>query len=582
MADGSSSVDFTVRLLNQVTAPARQIQTAMAGVDKSFKATRKTLEAPPPKRGGLSDWDKMVSKARLSQTKDFAASHKKLTDAMAKPQDTSGGFGAIAGELGLFALAEGAVRSVYGAVWESVKAVGRLGLSFLEASESAAEFGQRSVLAIGFLTNDTANAAAAFDNTRHLAQSLGLDVEATEHSFQRLLAAQFSIGKSTELIKMGADLQAIGASADEVSGALLAITQIKSKGKLQAQEMLQLQERGISSELVYNALQKSLGKNKGQVQKMQQAGKITGDVAIEAIIDAIKHKTHESNLGEAGKAFADSTITGMRNQFAAGVSNFFLDVGKELEPGMVQLTQLVKGTIVKLAENQELRDVGSALLERWGQFINFMTRNWPRIEGMLVVGLHAVVGAAGLLIKAGDWVVEHWDGVSTALQGLTVVALGAGIAISTVVGLIAAPFVLAGAAITGVIGLIKGAIDFITEAVPLWYNMGKILVGNLVMGMLAMIPGVQATAGLIAQIPGLELRGGAAVAGATAASSSAALGGVTAVTEASRTTSGRAVVINGGVNATVQHVEGESPESLGGRIVATVHSEIIKVLAEHT
>ncbi len=582
MADGSSSVDFTVRLLNQVTGPARQIQTAMAGVRDTMKSTKRALEAPASKRGSLSDWDKMVSKARLSQTKDFAASHKKLTDSMAKPQASGGGFGALAGELGLFALAEGAIRSVYGAVWEGVKAVGRLGVGFLEAAENAAEFGQRSVLAIGFLTNDTANAAAAFDNTRHLAQSLGLDVEATQHSFQKLLAAQFSIGKSTELIKMGADLQAIGASADEVSGALLAITQIKSKGKLQAQEMLQLQERGISSELVYNALQKHYGKSKAEVQKLQQAGKITGDVAIEAIIDAIKHKTHEENLGDVGKAFADSTISGMRQQFAGGVSNFFLDVGKQLEPGMVQLAQLIKGTIVRITENPELQNFGTEMLARWQQFVSFLSRNWPRIESMVIGGIGLIVGGMKLMAGAIDFTIAHWDQIGPVIQAATALTVGFGLVVGTVAGLMFGAFALGAAAITGVISLFANIVDYMSEAIPRWYNMGKILVGSLVMGMLSMIPGVQATAGLIATIPGLELTGGTAVAGATATSGSALSSTNAVVTEAGKATGGRTVQINGGLNVQTPHVEGEGAEAFARRVVTVVHSEVTKLLSEHT
>lgn len=578
MADGGSSVDFTVRLLNQVTAPARQIQASMAGVERSIRSAKKAIDAPAPKRGALSDWDKMVSKAKLSQTKDFAASHKKLTEAMAKPPAQSG-FGSLAGELGLFAVAEGAIRSVYGAVWEGVKAVGRLGLGFLEASERAAEFGQRSVLAIGFLTNDTIHAAAAFDNTRHLAQSLGLDVESTQHSFQRLLAAQFSIGKSTELIKMGADLQAIGASADEVSGALLAITQIKSKGKLQAQEMLQLQERGVSSELVYNALQKHFGKSKAEVQKLQQAGKITGDVAIEAIIDAIKHKTHEANLGEAGKAFADSTITGMRNQFAAGVSNFFLDVGKLLEPGMVKITQLIKGTVVKLAENPQLAGLGTGLLERWTKFIDYITKNWPRIELALVAGLTLIVGGMNIMVGALDLAAAHWDELSIVLKAVGFLAVGTAMAIGAVFLATLAPFMIFGAAVSGVVVLIANAIDFIMEAVPRWFNMGKILVGSLVVGMLSMIPGVQATAGLIAQIPYLS-NNGTIVAGATATSASA-LGGSAVVTEAGKPTGAKSMAINDGVHVHVTSTEGEGAEGLGRRIATAVHSEVTKLFSEH-
>jgi hypothetical protein len=40
-ADGSDAASFTVRLVNQVTAPARQVQQAMSGVTKSMQAAQK-------------------------------------------------------------------------------------------------------------------------------------------------------------------------------------------------------------------------------------------------------------------------------------------------------------------------------------------------------------------------------------------------------------------------------------------------------------------------------------------------------------------------------------------------------------
>src|SRR6478736_5243836 len=85
-ADGSDSATFTVRLVNQVMAPARQIKQAMGEVGKAFKDTQRAMSAPAPRRGALSDWDKMMSGAKKSQAADFAKQQAALVKSQAAQQ----------------------------------------------------------------------------------------------------------------------------------------------------------------------------------------------------------------------------------------------------------------------------------------------------------------------------------------------------------------------------------------------------------------------------------------------------------------------------------------------------------------
>lgn len=410
-ADGGDSASFTVRLINQISAPARQVQQSMAGMTKSIQSAQRALAAPAPKRGAVSDWEKMTGGAKRNSALEYAKNANRLKEREEKRSaDVSRRIAqghADHGLAGMLAsggseMALGATVAVAAAGLAAAAAVGYMGLKFAEASVQAGIFAERSTLAIGFLTNNAPAAAQQFDAVRHMAQGLGLDVEDTQHSFQRLLAAQFSVGQSKELIKMGSDLQAIGASADEVSGALLAITQIKSKGRLQAQEMLQLQERGISAELVYGALQKNLGKSKAEVQKMQTAGKITGDDAIQAITDAVKHKTHESKLGEAGAAFASQTVAGMTGVMHAKLENLFVDVGELMMPGVTKIMKLVGGMFDTIVSDPKIIGVGQFLLSEFEYFTLWVDANWPAISAALVTGAELVADSFRFVVELFD------------------------------------------------------------------------------------------------------------------------------------------------------------------------------------
>src|SRR6478609_3985926 len=259
----SEGVEFVVRLVNQATGPAGQIKKSVQDVTKAVTDAKRQLEAPTPRRSPLSDWEKMVSRAKLSQRADFARSLKPSVPKVPK-EDKSGFLATLGGVVSGNAIT-GALHAVADAAVSAVAEVVKLGVAFVETALHAAAFSESSVMAIGYLTDNAAHAGTVFNDVRKLAQNLGLEVESTVEGFQKLLAAQFTVGQAKGLVKMSADMRAIGASAEEVKRIIYAMTEIKTKG-------------GIDL-----ARKKNL---------------IDADTAIEAIKDAVMHKTHEGNLGE--------------------------------------------------------------------------------------------------------------------------------------------------------------------------------------------------------------------------------------------------------------------------------------------
>lgn len=298
----TDSADFYLRLHEQVNAPARRAEAAVRRLSGGLVASRKEL-----------------SRTETALRRHFATEQK-------------GGGKSLGGSVFGGTLAAHGVTALTGAAVAATAAVAALGIGFASATAHALDFGQRSRLAFSSLMGDAALGHKEFDFVRTEAQRLGLDIEDTTDDYRKLLAAQFEVGQARELLRASADMQALGATADDVKGILRAISQIKMKGVLQAEELTgQLADRGISAELVYQDLEKRLGKTRKEILAMQKNKEITADVAIPAIIQAIKTKAHEENVGDVATKFASTKISGMLAQMKGAIKNTLIDIGAELE-----------------------------------------------------------------------------------------------------------------------------------------------------------------------------------------------------------------------------------------------------------
>lgn len=421
----SSEADFTLKLIDKFSGNAGKITGAMSEMTVRM---RKAAD-------GANELDVRLKSA------DSSAKH-------------AGGSMAVA----MGTLVAGALEFAAEKVFE-------LGKGFVEAALSSADFAQRTIIGFQAVAKHGASAEKLFEHTRQLAEGLGLDVMDTNKQMVKLLAMQFNPKVATDLIKMGADMQALGADGESVSRILLQIGQIKAKGKLQGEELTVLAENGLSTQLVYEQLQKTLSKTKDQILKMQQAGKLTADMAIPAILAAVKAKTGESELGQRGAEVAQKTMSGMARKLRSEWQNMWIDVGREGTPAITEalkplgdeLHKLIKDPATKNALVDGIEAIGGVVRDAIpviksfvGGLVDGFQAAWPAIKSALDLLL-------GGFAKDSDWLTTAKD-FGQVLGKITAGAIGVA---GVVGGLLVGSLQLA----TMVVNILIGAWDGLINAV---------------------------------------------------------------------------------------------------------------------
>jgi tape measure domain-containing protein len=247
---------------------------------------------------------------------------------------------------GLKAIA-GAAFDMSAALLEAALSVSKLllGLGAIAAGAfvykilELSNFAERAKFSLSSLAGSTEDGAREFNQARRIALELGQGVEQVTQQFIKLRAAQFSPADSESILKLSADLATLGEGAEAAESVVRAITQIKAKGRLQAEEMMQLAEGGnLSQNRIYEQLEQMTGMNREQLLKAQQKGAITAAMGITAIQRAILHKFHEAKPGDVAKDVANKTLGGVWARLKAMPDIFMLDIAES-----VNTTKLKEG-----------------------------------------------------------------------------------------------------------------------------------------------------------------------------------------------------------------------------------------------
>lgn len=450
MADGNQA-DFTLRLLDQVSAPARKAQQSIARTTNAMEDLRRasklqdqfnrrelqqrlkakrTTELLAQKRAGLVD--------RMAQRRDPGFQRQLLVQRMAeraareqaKLQMGLGGFQGGLGDVGFAPSGAGAFQAAIAgttaALLAAAAAVAFLAAKFVSATVAAINFGQRSRIALTSILRDGALAATQFDETRREAQRLGLDVMDTVDSFRGLANAGFDIATARDLVRMSADLQAVTGSAESAKFALRAITQIQMKGRLQAEEVTgQLAEHGVSADEVYRVLGKTLGKTRKEILAMQKAGEITADIAIPAILQAVRNQLGKQKSGEFAAGIAGGTLGGLGRQLVAMWDNALISLGQAMDGSASRLAGRIFGTLQKLATHPATKAIGDKLVAGFTAFERWTASNWPAIELRLTQGIDLLLDAVSVTAQFFE---RNWQTIKGAVEGgaILFVALGLG------------------------------------------------------------------------------------------------------------------------------------------------------------
>ena len=204
-------------------------------------------------------------------------------------------------------------------------------------------------------------------------------------SAKRLQAFGVETSKVVDITRRLADVS--GATGAELQGIVTAYGQVQAKGRLQGEELLQFQERGVA---LQQALQQQYGMTGEEFQKALEKGQISAAAVEYALISL-------TNAGDkyANGAIAQSdTLAGRLSTVQDGVDALAREVGKLLTPALLQV---LEGANERLSQTPRfIEDVSLAFQYAAGQlqpFLNglqqlqwFFTNLTPPGWAMQVIG----------------------------------------------------------------------------------------------------------------------------------------------------------------------------------------------------
>ena len=209
----------------------------------------------------------------------------------------------------------------------------------------------------------------AMDWVRDFARETPLSLEGVTQAFVK--AKAFGLdpmgGTMLSLVDISSKL---GGGQDRLNGIVTAVGQAWTKQKLQAEEALQLIERGVP---VWDLLSEAMGKSSAEIQAMATKGEL-GRKQIKLLIDAM------GNSATGAAAANMTTFTGLWSNFMDQISQ-----GKdEFATADRGLFSLVKGGLtVGIKKLSEFRDSGA--LREWGKGVG---------DTMLNAAKRVLLGAA--------------------------------------------------------------------------------------------------------------------------------------------------------------------------------------------
>lgn len=190
---------------------------------------------------------------------------------------------------------------------------GMAGIAAVEKSISAASDFKALAGRMELLTGSAAKAADAMQSVYDIAQRQGASLMAVGDSYAKIGQAMSSLGGTSAdtahmVETVAAALRLGNASTQEADSAMRQFGQAMAKGKLNGDEFVSLME---NAPYLMDAVAASLGKTKGDLFAMAEAGKLTADVFSTAVLSSFdtvtaKAATLPPTIGQAMERLTSS------------------------------------------------------------------------------------------------------------------------------------------------------------------------------------------------------------------------------------------------------------------------------------
>ena len=191
-------------------------------------------------------------------------------------------------------------------------------------------------------------------------------------AFRMAMAYGFTTEEAQRLTQATIDFASGSGAGGEAMGRIaLALGQIKAKGQLAGQEVLQLTNAGLD---VRGILAQAFGVTTEELIKMQEKGLIPADKAIQAIVSSL-----EKDFGGSAKRQAN-TFSGLLSSLSdlkeVSLRNVFSGVFKEVQPYF----QSFVGMVTDPTFQEGLKTIGVNFGKSAGAILEWLSQLLPGIE----------------------------------------------------------------------------------------------------------------------------------------------------------------------------------------------------------
>jgi tape measure domain-containing protein len=258
------NIDILVRLLGNANSLVSALRGGQAAL-RAYGSAVVSLNAATST--GTRALGQLASSARTTSSI--------LLQTFLRVQQASGGLGRSLVELG---------RSAFylTALVNTVRSLGQAAVDLGRSLVQPAADAERASIAFEHLLGSADAATAMLGKLRDFAKNTPFDFPQVRGLTQQLLAVEVPASRVIEILTAVGDAVAgVGGGNEELNSVIRAITQIQARGRLAAEEMLQLTEARIPA---WQLLAKEMGVSVGELQDMVTKGLVPASAALPGLI----------------------------------------------------------------------------------------------------------------------------------------------------------------------------------------------------------------------------------------------------------------------------------------------------------
>ena len=306
-----SPVDLIVNAVKAIN-PLRAVAVASKKAEEAIDSL---------KRAAKDTGDKLADMGRKGK--------QGLSGLAARARNAAGSFGKLGKAAALAAAAAGAA-------------------AFLRFSFGAAGELERQTKSLQVLTGSLDTAKGIISELQAFGAVTPFESQELIETAKRLKAFGFETGQLVDVTKRLSDVA--GATGADLSGIATAFGQIQAKGRLQTEELLQLQERGVG---LGEELQKMYGMTGTEFSKALEKGQISAEAANVALI----RLTEQGGKYANGAIAQSDTLFGKLSTLQDALQRFGQNIGKFLSPifkGIIDFLTVITNQINNLFREAEI------------------------------------------------------------------------------------------------------------------------------------------------------------------------------------------------------------------------------------